>query len=383
MDEVLHAASDYEIDNKNGPLWAVKFLPWSENQREFVKLTSCTNGTIEEPKREYYSHVIIYSYHTISDGYTIARTMRTLLHFLNENLAGRVVDDSVPAAKLLDPSREENLLLESESFLSSNPEILEERGNYFRSCYKGTLLEKAFPVAPNIKPHTSSKYQLFDENSTSIFISRCKQEKITVHCAFSTLIDAAVVKVLIEGGFKDDSYKISCTHCADNRVYYGYDNCHYEFGLGMGMFAKITEYTDSVFTDFWKVARDFQTEFKKLHALKFAHQGTAIEKLTKQATIGILDSKGQEKPYPKMLEYCTTNMRNINGIYNDDWDQISLEFVNVLSTVYLYPILWISSFHTLNGKLSHSFQYSGQLISAETSQKILDAIYDLFLKVIN
>ena len=380
--EINHAVCSHKVDILDGPLWAVRLLPWSEGHRDFIKSTSSSGEPPEEPAFEHQCHIVFHSSHAITDGYSGARTLKYLIHFINDYLGGKELDDDIQVAKLLHPSREADLVEKIETMFNEDPQMMKRSENYLRSCYTETLLEKCYPVQPLITPKTLSLFQVFDETLTSQFIAKCKKEKVTVHCAFCTLIEAAIVRVLLTGGIDLDEFQLSSGHCADSRVYYGYSNCDNEFGLGMTMIPKVSKWSKNLFEEFWTNASKFQSEFKNLHSMKFALQSTVLADKINPPAYSLLDPDGQEKPSEKMLYYATTNMRNLNDIFDDKNSDIKLEFLNCLSTIFTYPVAWISSFHTLNGKLSHSLQYSTQVISSTTARKVTDTVYELLVEAL-
>jgi len=381
--EIIHGVHEHDFNTKDGPLWAVKYIPWSEKHNDFIKATICKGQDRETPKFENYSHFVFYFCHSNADGYSCVRIHRTLMTLLDGVIAQTSVDETKQVAKFIDTDWEKNIRHHIECELQQNPSTLKQRAKYYQSCFTETLLEKAYPVDPNIKPRTLSLFQIFDEISTGKFIAKCKLEGVTVHCAFSTLIEVAMVKVIIDGGILQESYRVTGLHCADNRSYFDCEKSEDEFGISISLIDKSTVFSSSALTNFWPEVKKFQMEFKERYSMKAGLQLATIDKLTGNGpTMKALNINGQNKPSSSMCYYCTTNMRDLTEILGNSGEHVNLEFINCLSTMTTFPVLFISSFHTLTGKLSHSLQYNAHVIDCKTANKINDAIFQLFNDVV-
>ena len=360
-----------------GPLWRARLLPWSPQQAFYVKETSLPG---ENTKFPHISHIVVYFNRVITDGYSCMRIMKTILRLFNDVISETPIDDTKQIGTLLDVSREEKVSQEIRKAYE-DPAFLEQRKQSYCSVAMETLFEKAFPVQPNLKPKTVCLVHKVDEVLTKKFVTRCKKEGCTVHTGFSALIETALIKLMQEAGVDKDSYQLSSIHAADNRVYY--DNCHDEFGLGIGEMDFTHEVNNEGLTYFWTQAKKYHQEFKKQHSFKPGLEHAIIEELTGVSPMVPLNKDGQSAPSKSMCYYVTTNMRDITGIFGNCGDQIELEFMDRLTTMHLFPCLWMNTFNTFKGQFFHSLQYNNHIVSQEVAQKFSDELFELFEKVSN
>ena len=364
-----------EMFTFKGALWRARLLPWSTQQASFVQETSLPG---EKTKFAHISHIVVYFSHVITDGYSCMRIMKTILRLFNDVISETPIDDAKQVGTLLDVSREEKVSQEIRKAFE-DPAFLEQRKQSYCSVMMETLFEKAFPVQPNLKPKTVCLVHKVDEVLTKKFVSRCKKEGCTVHTGFCALIETALIKLMQEAGVDKDSYKLSSLQAADNRVYY--DNCHDEFGVGMGVMDFTHEVKKEELSDFWNQAKKYHQEFKKQHSYKPGLEHAIIEELTGVSPMVPLNKDGQSSPSKSMCYYVTTNMRDITGILGNCGDQIELEFIDRLTTMHLFPCMWMNTFNTFKGKFFHSLQYNSHVVSQEVAQKFSDMLFKLFEEV--
>ena len=251
--------------------------------------------------------MLIFS-HATADGYSCTRAVKCFLETIENKIAGRPVDDTEQAGTLFDVMREKELQEKIEKSFNDNPAFLEKRKLVLASASLETLFEKAYPVRPNVKPTTRCIIHVVNEDLTTRFIKRCKKEGVTVHTGFCSLIERAIMKMMVDKNFKQEKFTISSLHAADNRVFY--KNCVDELGVGMGiMDFTYEQQTAETFNNFWAATKKLHTKFKEQHSFIPGLEHEIIERLTGQPAVELLAAEGQAAPTTTMTYYTTTNMR--------------------------------------------------------------------------
>jgi len=369
-----------KLDDLEGPLWAVRLIPWSEEQAGFMEEVWKWN----KPEHSHVSHIIFGIFHSISDGTSTIQITKHLLKLLSDELEE---NKSLPASssqqdfKLLDITRRETLLLEMRDKLLVDPKRVEEVDSYLKKCHMKTAFEKAFPVKPNLAQKTISLRYVADEELTSKFISRCKKESVSVHSGFCTLIEATLITLLNQSKEAKSTYAISSAHPVDNRVYY--EDCHNELGLGMCAIYFTIDRPNNILSHFWEEARKFHSSFKEKHLNASGIENRAVNKITGNTYPKFFDKNCQDCPSQEKMYYLNSNLRDITSIVGNCGDNVRLEYIDRLTSCESYPAIWFYCFNTLRGKFLHSFQYNSHLIDRQVSELYTTTLIQLLDDVVN
>ena len=353
-----------KMDPNKGPLWAVRFIAGELEQ---------TSMGDQEPKKSRLSfscHIVVSFYHAITDGSSGLQFTQAFLSVLNDVVGEQEIHSSKQIGILIDVKKEEKLKNEIEQKFQINPKLLEERKRFYGACLPETLLEKLYPVPKGDEKKTIALTRVVEKELTEKFRRKSKSEGVTFHSAFCSLINAAIVQIISEGGGKEERYEIKSFHCVDERQYHsGADN---ELGLGMHVMLTIPDVPKDIMKYFWNEARKYNQMIRSGVENK--------EGVEREVVVSKLRSERGALP-KDMVYYTTTNMRDVTSMLGQIDKHVWLQEFERLTDMSALPSLWIHSLHTLHGSLIHSLQYNIHLMQSAIAEKIIDRIGQLMDQV--
>lgn len=372
MDEVFHNMVYTKFD-EDGPIWAVRYLPWAEKQTDYVNSTTLTESNKLSDK-PFISHIVMGFHHGITDGHSCLRLMRSILQMFDTVIAEKDLDDRDQDSILLDRVDEIRISSEIEAHFLTDEKIFKERKDAYKSCYVKSLIDQAYPVPIRNKPATLSIRYVLDKESTARLAQRCKKEGVTFHTGFTAILDAAFVKTLMDANFHQDVYKISSFHAVNLRSYY--ENCSNALGNGMGILDLVCNTPQNVLDNFWTYAKKVHSIFKKHQVRKVPLEHYVVDKLSGEPPMAPFNMQDvTESGLPDVITYSTTNMLDVSKFVRGCGEHVSLVYYDRLTSLHIFPILWMSSFQTFNGEMLHSLQYNSRLMDANVAKVLSDNIF--------
>ena len=373
---------NYHHNISEGPMWAVRLLPWSQNQENFINKTKLEPSKYEE-ELPFLCHLLLSIHHTIIDGYSTHQLIKMMLDLFQEVLEGKVlVDDGRQESEFLDSKFEDELVSEIEHDFKVGRRSLESRSKSYRGVMAECILPEGYELPVNEKLRIATISGNLDRHTTQLFSQRCKREGITFHSGFSAACDAAYVQLLKDGNVLRDSYKITTNHCINHRRYFK-DDGKKQFGNGIGVIDTVIDTPNDVLKRFWSYAKVLHLTIKDQQNLKTSLEQGIIEKLTGETVFYCFnDDTVDFDVLPAMMTYKTSNMMDVTQTFCEPVrDKIRLEWYERRSSPKLIPMLWKSALQTLKGQLMHSLQYNSKFLHREVAQQLLDSVFDIISKV--
>ena len=243
-----------------------------------------------------------------------------------------------------------------------------KRINSLARLYSKTLIESAYPVCPNQENRTEWLPCSFDTVKVQQFLNRCKEEGVTFHSGFSSVIQAAVVKLLVEKCIPNETFNVAGLHCVDERHYFAIEGD--KLGLFRGFIGVQLDMPRNSIDNFWTYAKQFNKIFKTEISNKASIDFEILSNTTNQLTMNSLKKK--------KVHYCSSNMKNC---YSDELGRrranISSDYLDYITNIRTSPALWTNSFYTYKDQLIHSIAYNSGYINKCTIEKLANAMSDV------
>ena len=361
-------------DPTKSPLWAVRLLPWSPRQTNFITNTS---GPDERPKFPNVYHFVFASYHAINDGYSNAIMNKVFLEMIGSILNDNPVDDSLPLGTLICPEKEFEEQEKMEKAFLDNPVLLQERKEFFGSIVSPTLLNTDF-IPPLGKPKTVVLIHVFNEEVTKAFKERSKRENISFHSGLCTLIDAAIVKTLVEAGQKLTSYRISSSNAVDMRKIF--PKSEVQMGLGQRPLFLVRDVAESVVKEnFWSEAKKHFLKFRSEYQRKASLEREVVSRLT---GTDVFEPHKDVLPCENKAYYLISNTGESFPIQGNYGPYLHLEYMDGTTDMTATNYLWMVLSFIFRGKLYCSFQYNTNMIDADTAEKVKQNMIEIMPEIV-
>ena len=369
-----------------GPLWNVKLLPWSPSHTAYLDRTlvpaeaSTSEDRIPEPpKHRYVNHVIIGWHHSIVDGHSCIRLIRNLLRIIDDLIAGKTLDESVQVSSITSSKGFNAAEKTTEENFSRFPELLNNRMKYEKESWNRTIFQKVIKLKPYSPFELALVPYCLDFSTTQKFILKCKQEEVSVHSGFCTVINAAIINILQSEGFIHSLYNITTTQTVSTRSLHNENED--AFGLEIDVLSFFLNVPNNVLHDFWNCARDFHKRFKQ------ESKHSPCEKFVAQKLAGIqvekfLPLQGVKELPQQMRAYQTSNMLDVTNVLGFCGNNVHLEYIEWSSDISLSSIVFFSSLQTLRGRLFHSLKYNTGIVGEDTAQKLSRTIFSVLQKTL-
>jgi len=380
----------------DAPLWGARLLPWAERQRPYVLATSLpdlgepADAAVKEvetkhhisgdTERPFVSHLLLVFHHSITDGYSCLKILKTLLQLIDDVIEGRPTDETTQVACLIDSKHEEEKQLELERKMQADASIVERRNREADELFVDPMIYRKVPLPPNVEHETIALQLIVNRSTNRKFLDMCKRNKITYHTGFMALLDAAYVKTLQDLGIFEDRYPISSQHCVNLRQYF--KDCANSVGNCMNLMDTNFNTPANVVHEFWTYAQVVSKAFREKYTNMEPLMSDVVEKLSGKPAYQTLDVEklkkiGMEKAYT----YSTTNMLDVTKVLINRGKHVRLTFYDRITSVQCVPCLWTSVFQTFHGHLVHSLQYNAHLVDRALAQHISDNIAQVMKEV--
>ncbi|XP_047471028.1 uncharacterized protein LOC125026560 [Penaeus chinensis] len=157
----------------------------------------------------YQYNIIMTSHHAVSDGLSASLMAKQMVELLNDVILGRHINDEATSQFV---QREE--LWEIESRIIKKLEDDPQRHDYVKQTMplSTPLLLQAFPRPSVDEVTTRHLSRIIDGDVTQKFEKQCKSHGVTIHSAFSAVINTAIVSLMQKSGISQQSYQIAGNH---------------------------------------------------------------------------------------------------------------------------------------------------------------------------
>lgn len=373
------AMTRFTFNSDTGPLWAARLLPWTQGQGH---LESSSNLPEEGsqlfcapriPKHPYTYHLITGSNHALSDGFSCVATVRLALLMFGKLLTGESIEDTKPLGEFFDVNLR-NKLCEGIAESFQNDDLLHlRRKKALKECFVRPRLVDVELAERNIRPSTDNIFNCINEKATSRFINICKKNSVTVHTAFSSIVNAAIVQILKENKQQQSSNKISSMHYLSQRSFF--PNSNQSVGFCVGTFSTVSDVPEDVFSDFWSYAKKNHATIKKR-----AETRTTLEELVLNESSEFKTLKAPFHVSPNLLEpttyyYSTTNMLDLTAVLSNYGKNIDVEWLDGMTSIHHGIFMWMHSFYTFRGRFLHSLYYNTALMDRDTAETLVAKIF--------
>ena len=360
--KVQEELMNFQFNNSEGPLWCARLL----QQDSYGGSTS--PGL--EATFPYSRSLVLANHHGIADGTTNNRTVNFFLQILDDIIAGKPIDDSEQCGELASGEETISLLEATEHELKKNENLFKQTLEDLEKKHaKKKLVASAFPRLDDPNFTTKLVSETLDEETTTRFFQRCKQEGVTVNSGFSALINGSLVDLLSEAGLQLDEYPILQLYAINLRRYWQGDvsralGCHIS---GMEKYNVLTQQWKD---NFWQQVRDhhrnIHDDLKKLEPLKFL--------------IYFLLGNGEERTKSMLKERPTpdndqsfANIGNLDHLIPAEGEHVRLAHIVRSTQGWVDRLLHM--FHSLRGRLMYNMCYTSDLLTDQEARRFTDLIF--------
>lgn len=357
----------HHYNTYDGPLWCSRLLPLPPD-------APCKMPDIKE-KFPYQYYFFLGLHHSITDGTSTIAICNHFLSLLNDVISGKPINDLEQLAEHATEEQTTKLLEEVGKELAENPTEEERYQNMLSGRVENVLFLKAYPPPTNVRPKTLNLAYSLSKEETLDFLKRCKKEGVTIHSGFCSIINFAIVTLLIKGGIKQDSYKIKHYHTINNRRYWSGDTSR-AFGAHLGKLTFLSEVTSNI-NEFWDQARQFHKTFGEL----LNERGSLKESIMmfKNTHRDIDISKAIEQMPMGDNYYGTTNMGNLASTFEGEGEYVQVtDFRRTTSTT---KNLCSHVMQTFRGRFLYGLDYEAALMTTETAKMYVDTIFQILKSV--
>ncbi|XP_045108441.1 uncharacterized protein LOC123503085 [Portunus trituberculatus] len=353
---------NHQFNNSEGPLWCARLLEHN----------SCGGTTSPglEASFPYSRSLVLANHHGIADGTTNCRTVNCFLRILDDVIAGNPIDDSEQLGELASGEETATLLAVTEEELKENTENLEQAVEEYKKQHeKEKLIVRAFPNQDDPNYITKIISETLDEETTSRFFRRCKQEGVTVNSGFTALTNCSLVDLVRETGMKQDNYPLQVTHAVNMRRYWQGDVSR-ALGCHIAVISLHETLTHQWRDNFWQYTRDLHT---KVHdSLK--------DKGPLKYWIYYFMVKGDDavenmlKGRPEVdSDYCLANIGNLDHLIPTDGDHARL--AHLVRTTQCWNERICHMLHSLRGRLLYNLCYTSDSLTEQQARRFTDLIF--------
>ncbi|KAK8396014.1 hypothetical protein O3P69_005238 [Scylla paramamosain] len=353
---------NHQFNNSEGPLWCARLLQHN----------SCGGTTSPglEASFPYSRSLILANHHGIADGTTNCRTVNCFLRILDDVIAGNPIDDSEQLGELASGDETAALLAAMEEEIKKNVDDLEQTlEEYKKKLESEKLLCRAFPNQDDPNYITKIVSETLDEETTSRFFRRCKQEGVTVNSGFAALMNCSVVDLVREMGMKQDNYSIQMIHAVNMRRYWQGDVSR-ALGCHIAVISQHETLTQQWRDNFWQYTRNLHTNvhesLKDKGPLKYwiyyfmVKGDDAIGKMLK------------ERP-EEDSDYCLANIGNLDHLIPTEGDHARL--AHLVRTTQCWNERVCLMLHSLRGRLLYNLCYTSDSLTEQQAHRLTDLIF--------
>ena len=364
-DDVVTAMEDlfiYEFPTTEGPLWCARLLPSS------APLPSSQPDVIASCDFPHTRTILLANHHGINDGTSNTFIAESLLHILDDMIAGNSIDDQIQMGTLVNGEEFKAILTAMAERIKQDKDYQQ---NIIREANKSRTAEKliprTYPMPRGPNPKVQIVMQDLDKETTQNFFKRCKQEGVTVNTAMTAVINVSLVDFVREGGLEQDTYTIHELHSVNLRRYWSV-NTNRTLGCNM-LLPRVLYPTPAEWREsFWEYTRTVHATLLRGIEDKdaFLYLLNRDEGITPKELF-------EERPYPQ-CDYGIGNIGNLDRRLTTKRQHISLCHLVRSTACWNDPMY--SFFHTLNGCFAYSLVYCCDVLTREMAKRFLEITFE-------
>ncbi|XP_076049166.1 uncharacterized protein LOC143029881 [Oratosquilla oratoria] len=336
-----------------------------------------------QTERKGFRTVLVFGFHhAITDGTSNFKIAGLFLSLIENAIQSKLHETQIPqfsfhrsiqtelyvgwevAKMLVNPWAKQRMIQEIKSSLDFAPKLLDLK------------------PSGQIDQRTSVVVRHLDEAGSSAFARRCKQENVTVHSAFSALLNLAYAAVIDEAGLLKDSaedFIINSLHVINMRRYWWGD---VSSSLGAHVSAYPLEQTldASSFSQerLWSLASELH---KKSHE-NIANRGPC----RMAAGYFMLLNEGYSRlecEKSPVYYYVTSNMGCVDKFFPSTVTKespgscLQLDEILQSSSMKSAPYMALFNFHTFRGRFMYMITYSSEWMSDKLAHDLLESVEKL------
>ncbi|KAK7083215.1 hypothetical protein SK128_011731 [Halocaridina rubra] len=373
VEEVRETLRRYRYNSETGPLFCTRLLLDSSDN------TSDTEDL--DPDFPFTSSFFLGTHHGITDGTSNMYIMGFFISLLNDVISKKPIQEHEPLGVFVPEEETLKIIKKKKDILESDP-ILMQKISQKQELHRDEipLLINGFK-APEEEIWTASLVEILDRATTLKFIQKCRQEKVTIHSAFTALSNVALVDCLVENGVLQDSYCVQHFHLVNLRRYW---DVKIPIALGCHIGGPLPKYIDTprnLGDKFWDYARSLHQNLKEDIESAQVLTNNALHDIMNPDVLPyreefLLDSSKKFKG-----DYLTSNMGDITPLVTEGGEHVRVTHVIRSTTIHLMDNPVVINIHTFRGKFTMIFDYNPGAVRKEVAEKFCSQIIKRILSV--
>ncbi|XP_063605681.1 uncharacterized protein LOC134780753 isoform X2 [Penaeus indicus] len=349
------------------PLWKARLIPVPEDAR-------CCHPEVKADFPHQYDFVFL-PHHAISDGNTMATTLRNLTALLDDVIAGRNIEDDRPLGILADYKEVSELDAEIVKELEKDPERLDVLKEETLACDIAPIILKAFPP-PGGKPATGCVFRNVEQDVLARFRSACKANGVSFNSGFEALINTALVEMVRDAGVEDEAHSVSINLATDLRRYMKPRRLPI-----LGLFARPTahriETPVDVRSHFWDYTKELHRKVTGLLSSSEAFNQDVVRRLT-QPPVSAEDYYAGP-PLP-LRDYGLTNLGDLTSRIPGTGEHLQLMDITMFAAIHLSVYMMLHQIYTFRRHSPYTLSYDTSYMTEHTASTLADAVLMLLDK---
>ncbi|XP_069170846.1 uncharacterized protein [Procambarus clarkii] len=355
----------------DGPLWRVRLL------------SSTPEALPPRPeinkKFPYRNTVIFECQHAAIDGADIIMIIGWFHKIIDDMLSGKPIDD-LQFGQLADHSQTSEITQQIKSALENDPERLSSLIKLKKQEPATSVLIEAFGAPEPSQAETNYLENVFlNISDVDKFHAKCQSENISFNSGFTSVINTALVEVVMEAGFTRDAYNIRSRIPIDMRRYMkDYSKTFLSGFHGAPMFQSIsTPY--NVKDHFWMYAKQYDVQFQNNLKKKSFIEDMIIERMLRPADFS--PEKFFANPQPITRDYLFTNMfKHLSRTYGVGKHVQLTDFKSYVN-IHALDVTFICYLLKICEEIRFDVWYSSRGLTKNTAQNIVDRTVSVFSEI--
>ncbi|KAK4311444.1 hypothetical protein Pmani_017051 [Petrolisthes manimaculis] len=354
----------YNKIESDGPLWNARLLKNESNVKSFRKEL--------ENDFPHKRTLLIANHHSICDGTSNSIIMESFFQVLNDIIAGKDTNGIKDVAVYKGFDEWQEVIDANNAKLENDPEklntLLEE---YTTSSPEGPLFSRFMTLSEGVPFKTRYVETYFDLDTSNRYIKKCKDNGITVNSGILSLINVSLVDFYRESGLELEEYNIKCENAVSTRRYLP-KSMSKTVGPHISLCLINFVTTPRSKNSFWNFAKEVHRNF-----IESLEAGDPI--IYQCITDRLLNGNYAEefsKPHPPTYDYVTATIGNLDVHQKTDGDHVRLGHLVRFTTNAFEPLMIM--YHSHRGRFYLSISFTDNLVTEETTQKILNLIAENF-----
>ncbi|XP_069170841.1 uncharacterized protein [Procambarus clarkii] len=298
---------------------------------------------------------------------------------IDDMLSGKPIDD-LQFGQLADHSQTSEITQQIKSALENDPERLSSLIKLKKQEPATSVLIEAFGAPEPSQAETKYLENVFlNISDVDKFHAKCQSENISFNSGFTSVINTALVEVVMEAGFTRDSYNIRSRIPIDMRRYMkDYSKTFLSGFHGAPMFQSIsTPY--NVKDHFWMYAKQHDVQFQNNLKKKSFIEDMIIERMLRPADFS--HEKFFANPQPITRDYLFTNMfKHLSRTYGVGKHVQLTDFKSYVN-IHALDVTFICYLLKICEEIRFDVWYSSRGLTKNTAQNIVDKTVSVFSEI--